>query len=85
MNWFMALDPIVQALLATLFTWFVTALGSSTVFLFKNINKKVLNGMLGFAAGVMIAAGFWSLLAPAISMAEESNMIAWLPAVIFDS
>lgn len=82
MNWFMALDPVVQAVIATLFTWFVTALGSSTVFVFKSINKKVLNGMLGFAAGVMIAASFWSLLAPAISMAEESNMIPWLPAVI---
>lgn len=81
MEWFTSLDPVVQALIATLFTWFVTALGSSTVFVFKNINKKVLNGMLGFAAGVMIAASFWSLLAPAISMAEEAGMIAWIPAV----
>jgi ZIP family zinc transporter len=82
MDWFKSLDPVLQALLATLFTWFVTALGASTVFVFKSINKKVLNGMLGFAAGVMIAASFWSLLAPAISMAEESGMIAWVPAVI---
>jgi ZIP family zinc transporter len=82
MDWFASLDPVVQALLATLFTWFVTALGASTVFIFKTINKKVLNGMLGFAAGVMIAASFWSLLAPAISMAEEAGMIAWVPAVI---
>ncbi len=82
MSWFYNLNPVLQALVATLFTWFVTALGASTVFIFKNINKKVLNGMLGFAAGVMIAASFWSLLSPAITMAEEAGMIAWVPAVI---
>ena len=82
MGWFHNLNPVLQALVATLFTWFVTALGASTVFIFKNINKKVLNGMLGFAAGVMIAASFWSLLSPAITMAEEAGMIAWVPAVI---
>jgi zinc transporter, ZIP family len=82
MDWFTSLDPIVQALLATLFTWFVTAFGAAMVFIFKTINKNVLNGMLGFAAGVMIAASFWSLLAPAIEMAEQANMIAWVPAVI---
>lgn len=82
MDWFITLDPVVQALLATLFTYAVTALGAGTVFIFKNINKKVLNAMLGFAAGVMIAASFWSLLAPAINMAEESGTIAWVPAVV---
>ncbi len=82
MDWFRALDPVLQALVATLFTWLVTAAGAATVFIFKTINKKVLNGMLGFAAGVMIAASFWSLLAPAITMAEEAGMIAWVPAVI---
>lgn len=82
MEWFQDLSPVLQALIATLFTWFVTALGSATVFIFKSINKNVLNGMLGFAAGVMIAASFWSLLAPAINMAEEAGMIAWLPPVI---
>ena len=82
MDWLTNLDPVLQALVATLFTWFVTALGAATVFIFKTINKKVLNGMLGFAAGVMIAASFWSLLAPAIAMAEESGMVAWVPAVI---
>jgi len=81
-NWFVGLNPVIQALLATLFTWFVTALGAALVFIFKTINKKVLNGMLGFAAGVMIAASFWSLLAPAIEMAEQSNTPAWLPAVV---
>lgn len=67
-NWFSQFHPVMQALIGTLFTWGVTALGASLVFLFKSINKKVLNGMLGFAAGVMIAASFWSLLAPAIEM-----------------
>ncbi|HBI73126.1 MAG TPA: ZIP family metal transporter [Lachnospiraceae bacterium] len=82
MNWFLELNPVLQTLIATLFTWFVTALGAATVFIFKTINKKVLNGMLGFAAGVMIAASFWSLLAPSIEMAEEAGQIAWVPAVV---
>jgi len=58
----------------------VTALGAGLVFFFKTINRKVLDGMLGFAAGVMIAASYWSLLAPAIEMAEESSLPAWIPA-----
>ena len=82
MIWFSELSPILQALLATCFTWFVTALGASVVFFFKQINKKVLDSMLGFAAGVMIAASFWSLLAPAIEMAEQSGKPAWIPASI---
>lgn len=82
MSWFTTLNPVLQALCAASFTWFVTALGAATVFIFKSINKKVLNGMLGFAAGVMIAASFWSLLNPAITMAEEAGMVAWVPAVI---
>ena len=81
-NGFIHLSPVIQALLATLFTWFVTALGAAMVFFFKTINRVVLNTMLGFAAGVMIAASFWSLLAPAIEMAELNNMPGWLPAVI---
>lgn len=79
-QWFTGLNPIVQALLATLFTWFLTALGAGLVFFFKRINRKVLDAMLGFAAGVMIAASYWSLLAPAIEMAEESSLPAWIPA-----
>ncbi len=74
--------PVVLALCATLFTWLLTALGASMVFFFKSIHKKVLNAMLGFAAGVMIAASFWSLLQPAITMAEEQGMIGWIPATI---
>lgn len=82
-EWFKELNPIMQALLATCFTWFVTALGASAVFFFKRIDRKVLDGMLGFAAGVMIAASFWSLLAPAIEMAEESGDVAsWIPATV---
>jgi ZIP family zinc transporter len=79
-EWFVDLNPIIQALCATGFTWFLTALGAGLVFFFKNIDRNVLNGMLGFAAGVMIAASFWSLLAPAIEMAEETNLPSWIPA-----
>jgi ZIP family zinc transporter len=81
-DWFVELHPVIQALLATLFTWGVTALGAGLVFFFKAINRKVLDAMLGFAAGVMIAASFWSLLAPAIEMSEEMGVPSWLPAVV---
>lgn len=78
---FTQLNPVWQALLATTFTWLVTALGAATVFVFKGINRKLLDGMLGFAAGVMIAASYWSLLAPAIAMSSEtSNLPVWFPA-----
>ncbi len=76
------LPPVGLALLAGLFTWAMTALGSAMVFFFKSINKKVLNAMLGFAAGVMIAASFWSLLAPSIEMAEGGALPAYVPAVV---
>jgi zinc transporter, ZIP family len=79
-QWISQYNQIQQALIATLFTWGVTALGATLVFFFKTINKKVLNGMLGFAAGVMIAASFWSLLAPSIEMAEELGQIAFITA-----
>lgn len=75
-------NPVLLALGATTFTWLLTAAGSAMVFFFKTINKNVLNIMLGFAAGVMIAASFWSLLQPAIDMAEESGKPSWMPAVI---
>jgi len=80
--WLASLNPIVQALLATCFTWGLTALGAATVFFFRTINRRVLDGMLGFAAGVMIAASYWSLLAPAIEMAEEMGQTAWVPATV---
>lgn len=79
-EWFIGLNHVYQALIATLFTWFVTALGAGLVFFFKTINRKLLDGMLGFAAGIMIAASFWSLLAPAIEMAEGSSLPKWVPA-----
>ena len=73
---------ITMALLATLFTYFVTALGAATVFFFRTMNRKVLDLMLGFAAGVMIAASFFSLLEPAIDLADTLEMNAWLTATI---
>jgi len=79
-EWFVNLNPIWQALLATLFTWFLTAMGAAVVFFFKSVNRKVLDAMLGFAAGVMIAASYWSLLAPAIEMAQELSLPSWVPA-----
>jgi len=82
MDWFKNLDPITQALLATGFTWFMTSVGAAVVFIFKTINRRILDAMLGFAAGIMIAASFWSLLAPAIEMTEQAGGIPWIPAVI---
>lgn len=81
-DWIQDFDPIVQALLAGLFTWGVTALGASIVFFTRTVNRKLLDGMLGFAAGVMIAASFWSLLVPAIDMAEAQGVPEWMPAAI---
>mgnify|MGYP001130657704 CR=1 FL=1 len=81
MEWLLKYNPILLALFATLFTWALTALGSAMVFFFKEIKHKLLNSMLGFAAGVMIAASFWSLLSPAIQMTEEQGGIPWVPAV----
>ncbi|MBM3750271.1 MAG: ZIP family metal transporter [Acidimicrobiia bacterium] len=71
-----------QALAATLFTWGLTAIGAAVVFFFRDINRKALDTALGFTAGVMIAASFWSLLNPAINMAEEMGMVKWLPALV---
>ncbi|WP_261806018.1 ZIP family metal transporter [Lapidilactobacillus luobeiensis] len=81
-EFFVGLQPWQQALLGTLFTYFMTALGAALVFFFKEIKKEVLNYMLGFASGVMIAASFWSLLDPAIARAEENGDIAWLAVAI---
>lgn len=81
-DFFIKLAPWQQALLGTLFTYGMTALGAALVFFFKSINKNILNLMLGFASGVMIAASFWSLLDPAISQAEQNGDIAWLVVAI---
>ncbi len=78
---FAQLSPVLQALIATCFTWGLTALGSAGVFLARDINRRLLDGMLGFAAGVMVAASFWSLLAPALAMSEGKDIPAWIPAV----
>ena len=75
-------SPIMQALMATLFTWGVTAAGAALVFFTKTVKPKLMDCMLGFAAGVMIAASFWSLLAPGIEMAQELGHIPWLTAAI---
>ena len=84
MNWFETLNPVIQALLATIFTWGVTALGALVVCFFKEVNSKILNTILGFSAGVMIAAAFWSLLEPSIDLSQELGYIAWvLPAIGF--
>lgn len=76
------LSPLIQALIATLFTWGVTALGASTVFMVRRVNQKILDALLGFAGGVMLAASFWSLLAPGIELAEEQGVPGWLPAAV---
>ena len=81
-NWFVELSPTIQALLATLFTWGMTAAGAGLVFTAKRVNQRVMDAMLGFAGGVMIAASFWSLLDPAIEMAESGPLPSWIPAAI---
>ena len=82
MSFLRNLHPVLQALVATCFTWGVTALGAAGVFLLKRMNQKVLDGMLGFAGGVMVAASYWSLLAPAIEMSEGMSVPVWFPAMI---
>ena len=83
MNWFQSQSVVLQAFLAGLFTWGCTIVGSAIVFFFKHISRKLLDIMMGFAAGVMIAASFWSLLQPSIEYAETSyGSLAWLPAAI---
>lgn len=82
MNWFINLNVTAQALIATLFTFIITSLGASVVFFFKKVNKTLLDAMLGFAAGVMIAASFFSLLNPAIEMAKSLDLIIWFTCAI---
>jgi ZIP family zinc transporter len=82
LDFFFSLHPVLQALLAGCFTWSITALGASVVFLSRTVNQRLLDGMMGFAAGVMIAASFWSLLLPSIRMAEEAGIVSWVPAAM---
>jgi ZIP family zinc transporter len=80
--YFEQIDPVLAAFIATVFTWSLTALGASVVFLFKTMNRKVLNGMLGFTGGVMVAASYWSLLAPAIEMSEGEGFAKVMPSAM---
>lgn len=80
--WFREVHPVLQALLAGCFTWGVTSLGAATGVISRHIGKRTLDVMMGFAAGVMIAASFWSLLAPAIEIAEARGQPGWLPASV---
>jgi ZIP family zinc transporter len=81
-NTFRQLDPLIQALLAGGFTWLVTAAGAATVFLRKQVSFRLLDALLGFAAGVMLAASFWSLLAPAIELSAGRTLPDWMPATV---
>ena len=81
-QFFESIDPILAALLATTFTWALTAFGASFVFFFKTMNRVVLDGMLGFTGGVMVAASFWSLLAPAIEMSKGDGFMKVIPAAV---
>ncbi|QDT61366.1 Zinc transporter ZupT [Stieleria bergensis] len=81
-DWFVDLTPVGQALLAGLFTWSVTCLGAAGVFLLRDINRRLLDSMLGFSGGVMLAASCWSLLGPAIEISQQGTLPAWLPHTI---
>jgi len=77
-NWFINLNYIYQALIATIFTYLITALGASIVFLFKKISKNIMDAMLGFAAGVMTSASYFSLLGPAIDASNSLKLTPWI-------
>lgn len=81
-TWFCSLNHVLQAFIATMFTWGVTALGAAIVFFFKKVNKNVMDMALGLSAGVMLAAAFFSLLSPSIEMANELNMCPWFVATL---
>ena len=81
-EWLQGLDPVLQSVLAGTFTWSVTAAGAAVVLLYKGFPRRLLDSMLGFAAGVMIAASFFSLLLPAIDMADATGTPPWIPATV---
>mgnify|MGYP001598917517 CR=1 FL=1 len=81
-SWFTSLHPVAQALLAGLFTWAITAIGAATVFFARRINRKLLDALLGFSGGVMLAASYWSLLSPAIEIASHGPTASWFPPAI---
>ena len=84
MNWFYDLHPVLQALIATIGTWLVTAAGAAIVLFTKNVSQKYLDASLGMAGGVMIAASFWSLLAPSIEMSGQlyGETMRWIPPLV---
>ncbi|CAN5495127.1 ZIP family metal transporter [soil metagenome] len=79
-EFFLSINPLYAAVIATTFTWLITALGASSVFFFKSMNRKYFDTMLGFTGGVMVAASFWSLLAPAIELSRDIDLPTWFPA-----
>ena len=81
-QYFEGISPIWAAFIATVFTWLMTATGASFVFFFKGVNRTLLDFMLGFTGGVMIAASYWSLLAPAIEMSKGDGMVKVIPAAV---
>ena len=81
-QFFESIDPVLGALYASIFTWGITALGASTVFFVKTMNRAVLDGLLGFTGGVMVAASFWSLLAPGIEMSPGTGFVKVIPSII---
>ena len=81
-HYFESINPVLAAFYASLFTWVLTALGASLVFLFKGMNRGLLDGMLGFTGGVMVAASFWSLLAPGIEMSPGEGFVKVIPAAV---
>ncbi len=81
-EWFLSSGPVVQALVATGFTWAMTALGAAVVFFVRGVNQKLLDTLLGFASGVMIAASYWSLLAPSIELSAARGLPPWLPPAV---
>jgi ZIP family zinc transporter len=81
-QWFIALHPVVQSLLAGLFTWGITAIGAAAVFLLARVHRKLLDALLGFSGGVMLAASYWSLLGPSIEISEHGETASWFPPAV---
>lgn len=82
LDFFETIDPVYGALLATTFTWLLTAIGAAFVFFFRGMNRTVMDGMLGFTGGVMVAASVWSLIIPAIDMTEGSGIAKMTPTIV---
>lgn len=81
-NRFLQLNTVSQAFVAGLFTWSITAIGASVVFFSRGVNRKLLDSMPGLATGVMMAASYWSLLAPSIEIASHGSLPSWIPATV---